>query len=365
LAAAPLLTSCAPSAASGAPPELIKPVEAPADIVPVKREDIRPVKVAEGIIIPYSLGLSFMASDSPISAVHVAHGQQVAEGDLLAELDKSVWSERLADSMEEIAHNIRVSEHEDLLADLWLEAAQIAVDEAENEDEWAYAMFNIQEYYKRDEIRRETQELERARLQTRIDALEEQRDNYAIYAPFSGTILSIEPLKPGDYPPGRQPFLYLADLQRLTVRCLTEQTSFFSIAESIIAVVGDDEWPIELVPYTLEEQLAFYYEGITPPARFNFGVPEGTPSGGAVPPTDKRGLIMAYEASREGAPTRPINAAHIETASDDEGMTSRQDFAYADVNGVRERRDIKCGRRSEIKIEVLEGLSEGELVYVD
>jgi hypothetical protein len=177
--------------------------------------------------------------------------------------------------------------------------------------------------------------------------------------------LSIEPLKPGDYPSGRQPFLYIADLNRLTVRSLTEQTSFFTAAESIVAVVGDDEWPVKLDPYTLEEQLAFYYEGITPPARFNFAEPDGADAGRPAPPTDKRVLLIAYETGREGVFTIPINAVHNETASDDEGMTSRRDFAYVDLNGARERRDIKCGRRSEIKVEVLEGLSEGELVYVD
>jgi len=359
--------SCAPAAAANAPPALIKPVEAPADLVAVKREDIRPIKVAEGIVIPYTLGLSFPSPDAPIANVYVIHGQQVAKGELLAELDKTSWQERLDGAREEFDYNARVMAHDDLLADIWLETAEInLLDENASEEDKAYAAFNIQEYQKRDAIRRETQQLELARIKTRIGALEEQKDNYAIYAPFDGQIISIEQLKPGDYPSGRSPFLYLADLTKLTVRSLTEQTSFFAAAEYVVAVIGDDEWPVELVPYTLEEQLAFYYEGVTPPARFKFtDAADGTASAGAVPPTDKRVLLVSHEPGREGVLTIPINAAHIETASNEEGVASRLDYAYADVNGVRERRDIKCGRRSDIKIEIIEGLSEGELVYVD
>jgi len=365
LAALAFAASCSATAPSGAPPALIKPVEAPADLVPVKREDIRPLKVAEGIIIPYSMGLSFRVTGAPILAVYVNHGMKVKEGDLLAELDAAGWQDRLDAANGELEHFNKVAAHEDKLADIWIESTQIAIDNAVDEQEKTYAEFNMREYKTRDDIRRETQKLERARMQTRIDALEEQRDGYFIYAPFDGQILEIEPLKPGDYPSGRAPFIYLGDLRRITVRCLTEQTSYFTTAESISAVIGDDIWAVKIIPYTLEEQLAFYYEGITPPARFGFTDLEDAPADAPIPPTDKRVLLIAYEISRENVLTIPINAAHIETASGEDGVVSRQDFAFADVNGVRERRDIKCGRRSDVKIEVIEGLREGELVYVD
>jgi len=340
----------------------------------VKRGDIKPIKVAEGMVIPYSRGLGFLVDDAPILAVHVFHGQKVSEGDLLAELDTKPWEERLENARAEMAHFMRVLDYENLTADIRLELLQLNVDGAEDDNGKAMSEFELNEAYTRDKIRRETQELDRVRIQARIDALEAQNDSYAIYAPFDGVILGIESLAPGDYPSGRTPFLYLGDLNRLTIRALTEQTAFFSTAESIVAIIGEEEWPVNIIPYTLEEQLAFYYEGITPPARFSFaeGVPDSddlpgvsTLPEGKVPPTDKRVLIMTREMGREDVIVIPINAAHIETASSEEGMTSRLDFAFVDVNGGRERRDIRCGRRSDIWVEIIEGLEEGEYVYVD
>ena len=363
---APLFASCSAVVASQGPPvDLIKPVEAPADLVPVKRGDIKPVKVAEGIVVPYSEGLGFIATDAPISAIYVNHGQDVSRGELLAELDRTAWLDSLAAARGELDHLVRVSAHEDRIADIELELRQIDVDEADSDLNRELAELGLQEYKNRDMIRRETQALDRDSLQTRIDALESQKDNYSIYAPFDGVILIIESLAIGDYPSGRTPFIYLADLNRLTVRSITEQTSFFTAATTIMAVIGSDEWPVTIVPYTLEEQLAFYYEGITPPARFEFDGGEDGVYGGKVPPADKRVLLMAHEIGVEDVLIIPINAAHIETASDVEGVTSRLDYAYVDIGGARERRDIRCGRRSDVWIEVVEGLSEGELVYVD
>jgi multidrug efflux pump subunit AcrA (membrane-fusion protein) len=360
------LASCSTASVISAPaPDLLHPVEAAADLVAVKHGDIRPVKVAEGVVIPFSQGLSFLSSDAPISAIYVTHGQKVDEGDLLAELDKSAWEDRLAGALDEMERLDRISGHDDLLADIHIELGRLDADGAADENGRVQAEFNLQEYLTRDLIRRETNDLERARIQARVDALEAQKDNYAIYAPFGGVILSIEPLTVGDYPSGRDPYIYLADLNRLTVRALTEQTSFFSAAESLEASIGEGTWPIEIIPYTLEEQLAFYYEGITPPARFSFIVEDGSFDEGQAPPTDKRVLIMSHEPGKEDVLIIPVNAAHIETTSSDEGVTSRLDYAYVDVGGVRERRDIKCGRRSDIWIEVVEGLGEGELVYVE
>ena len=359
-----ILCSCSPGAAGPPPPELVRPVEAPADIVPVVRGDIKPIKVTEGIVVPYSQGLNFLMADAPIAQIYVTHGQNVEEGELLAELDTSYWQERLDGARAELEHLERVISHENLIADINEESFEINIGRLEESDEKAVALLNLQEFQKRDSIRRETQELERSRLQNRIDSLEAQKDGYYIRAPYSGVILSIEPLMTGDYPPGRNPYIYLADPNRLTLRCLTEQTSFFSSADTVKAVIGDDEFPIEIIYYTLEEQLAFYYEGITPPARFEFTREGDGYPGGNTPSIDKRVLIMAYETGREDVLCIPVNAAHIETASED-GTVSRQEFAYVDVNGVRERRDIRSGRRSDISIEVVDGLAEGELVYVD
>jgi len=364
LAALLLLSSCGASVAAQPAPELLQPVVAPVDLVQVRRGDIRPQKVAEGIVVPYSKGLSFLAADAPISAIHVTHGQRVSEGELLAELDMSVWRSRLDGAQSELDHIVRVAEYENTIANIRLEQKQMDVDAAQNGEDAYLTELGLREYKKRDDIRRETHALDVARLQARINALSAQEENYKMYAPFDGVILSIESLMIGNYPSGRAPFLYLADLNRLTVRSLTEQTSFFTSARSIAAIIGDTEWPIEIIPYTLEEQLAFYYEGITPPARFGFINEGGSFEAGSAPPTDKRVLIMTREPSSEDVIIIPINAAHTETASDDEGVTSRQEFAYVDVNGVRERRDIRCGRRSDIWLEVIDGLAEGELVYV-
>ena len=358
--------ACSPGMAfQTMPVELLQPVEAPADLVAVRRGDIKPVKVAEAIVVPYSQGLSFRAADAPIAAIYVTHGQKVAEGDLLAELDTTTWLNRLKDAREEMEHINRVSEYEDFTANVRIELAQIDLQEAPAGLDRTIAELALQELLNNESSRRSSRELDKSRVQAYIDLLETQNDDYAIYAPFDGVILSIEPLTIGDYPSGRVPFIYVADLNRLTMRCLTEQTSFFSVAESIIAVIGEDEWVAEIIPYTLEEQLAFYYEGISPPARFAFSGIEGGHFDEHAPPTDKRVLLMANEIGKEDVIIIPLNAAHIETASNDEGVASRQDFAYVDINGVRERRDIRCGRRSDIWIEVIEGLSEGELVYVD
>jgi hypothetical protein len=149
------------------------------------------------------------------------------------------------------------------------------------------------------------------------------------------------------------------------VRCLTEQTSFFTAASFVVAVIGENEWLIEIIPYTLEEQLAFYYEGITPPARFRFADEDNSYTDKPVPPTDKRVLVVSHEIGSEDVIIIPINAVNFEVASGDDGGTSRQEFAYVDVNGGRERRDIRCGRRSDIWAEIIDGLEEGEFVYVD
>jgi multidrug efflux pump subunit AcrA (membrane-fusion protein) len=110
-----------------------------------------------------------------------------------------------------------------------------------------------------------------------------------------------------------------------------------------------------MLQYTHEELMAFYFASITPPIRFR-------PLDTSVQLTaDKRALIEVKGEEIENTLIVLPNAVHQEISDG----TGYQFYVYSDNNGARERTNIKCGLRSDVAVEVLEGLEEGDMVYVD
>ncbi|MDR2606105.1 MAG: hypothetical protein LBC38_02340, partial [Oscillospiraceae bacterium] len=194
------------------------------------------------------------------------------------------------------------------------------------------------------------------RLQFKIAALKAKEPDYEITAPFDGTVINIAELGFGNYIAPRGAFIWLADMADLSIQCFDAAMHDALLhSKRVTADFGSGEQPIEAIPYTNQELLAFSLENKTPPPRFR--LLSGTLS------TENRVLLRVYGDSRQDVLTLIPNAVRDDAVTAD-GVTTHNRFVYIDENGVSARREVKVGLSSEIAVEILSGLEEGDKVYV-
>jgi hypothetical protein len=206
-----LLPACKQqTGAQSSAPTLLSPVSEPADIVIVTRGDVVQLKIFEGTQTAYSEPLFFKAVDAPLLNVYVSPGDNVSEGDLLAELDVSGLEFQINALKDQL----------DYLTQTWA-----AIPAATDFD-------------------KKSRQIERERFNLKIGALEAKRGGYAIYAPFSGTVTHVESLLPGFVPTPRATFIWISDVSRLSVKCSDPLYTTSAAVGIVTADWGEGELPL-------------------------------------------------------------------------------------------------------------------------
>lgn len=336
LLAAALLTGCE-SESKTVRPELLDPVNASVDIAVAEVMNLTDINFYNGVVVPGAEEIAF-ETDGYLNGLYVSAGQQVEEGEVIASLVGKNYSQIL--KLREDIENLEEQNAENFK---YLEA-ELELQRLDGQD--------VAEMELKLKHEREMAELKLEEKRARLEALEETDPGYTyIVAPRDCTVMSVTSTRTNSYIAAGTPVCALegeeADGLRITCEYINEKN--YNKCIDAYALINGERCEIEYVPYTKEELKILSTNSITPVSRFiitsdTTGIQAG-----------EYAAILTSRGVAENVLAIPANAVY----SDSNGK-----YVYKVVNNVRIKQPIVTGIANASYIEILEGLAEGDGVYV-
>lgn len=334
-------------------PELMPPVGVSMDTAVVTRKDIDKKVVYTGVVEPQVQELYF-EMDGILEVLKVNYGDAVKKGDVLAILDQEELEKQVEELEKQIAYKQKTNAYtnQQLQYDISIcqaELNQLKANEAADA-EIQMKKLDMEEKNLKLSQTKESQNLELDQLNSRLDKLQQEIGTNTLTAPCDGTIVYVaDSVAVGRGISAFAPILYIADDSDLHISCQEINAYTLENADSVYAKIGDKEYTITLQPYDREEYMALLLAGGDPQSHFSIdNIDETIQAGDYV-------VIMLTSLTHEDTLVIPANAVY----ADEMGS-----FVYKVVDGRRERCNVKTGVITNIEAQIVEGLEEGDVVYV-
>lgn len=343
-----------PAENTGTLPELRDPVRAESGTTPAYIGPMYRLNVYTGSIIPYTEGLS-MEIDGIISECYIYPGKIVEKGEVLLELS----TERIRTQIEDMETSLSEAKKENSFSDrlvqleiqmLEVELRQLQEQQAEQK---AIDLKKNEIAQKKADLRQaqHLRQLDLDKAQAEIDELKEMLDKTVLRAPFSGRVIRGD-LQVGDSVSAHVPCLYLADDTKLNLSCQFVSDEILESADRIFARIGGTDYDVQVRELDLEEFYAL--SAVSSPVRhFDVIGPENALD--AV----EAGQFAAVCVIRDYIDEALIVPTDAIITKDD------QTYVYVSENGVNVLRAVTVGVSMRGMTQILEGLVEGEDVYVE
>lgn len=344
------LAGCA-SHSTYRPPQLLEPVGVEWDTAQVKQGDIYNRAVYTGEVVPYVQALHFV-TDGSLGRCNVLPGDEVKQGQVLATLDGGTLHQSIAALEAEIDHLTATGNFSDrkALLDIQIAEEELAILRKSDAGPEACALKQVDIEILQAGLRqaREVRSLELEQKNKQLEALKAQQTDMTLEAPFDGCVVYVTPAMPGDWVGAYSAVICIADQTRLSL--VSEYIpSTVTKTGRVFARIGDSEYALAEVPYGDGEMIAMTMAGEKVNTKFAFAPDaQGLESG-------QFAAVIAVSSYRENALVVPINALYRDT---------RGRYVYKVVDGQRVRCEVEVGLLTDIEAEILEGLQEGDVVYV-
>lgn len=360
LAAMLLLTGCRMTADEGQEraevPELLEPVSVKTDSELVVRGDVSQMDIYDAEVAPYVEELEYPI-EGTVLEVCVTLGQWVEAGDVLMRLDQRREEEQLEDMEESIAYTRKMNEYENRKKELDIQSAKIRLEQLMSQNAGRDAIelgrLAVREAETALRQQQELQELGLEQVLLQKQALQGRMGQDELIAPISGYVLFKDGMKTGSYVKDFETVMVIADPTRLCVQCDYVATSSYRGEYTRLTVLIDGyEFPVTQAEVSQDDYLGHVLLGKELKSRFEFE--EGADLSGV-----REGMYAAvcYEYNRS-PDTLFIPAQAL--LSDAEGQ-----YVYVlDEDNQQHRRAVRIGQTNTRQVEILEGLEEGERVYV-
>lgn len=339
-------------------PELLEPVGVKTDTEAVQRGDLYDIAAYNAEIVPYVEEVHFLVNGS-LDELRVSVGDYVREGEVLAVLEEEQLLDQIEALEEEIADIRKEGEYSDRItgADIQIAKEELAILQESGASTEALRVKEV-EITQLETGLSQAKEMRDLSLQEKnrtLQALKEQSGKNQITAPFSGKVVYISQTRIGSYITGYDPVIYLADESKLSLS--SEYISKLDIrdADRIYAVIDDKEYEIT---YDEEENTHVTYvmnsSGDLEASSDTRTVFQITGTEGEIK-SGQLGRVVTISSYRENVLTVPVNALYQEKA---------EYYVYKQVDDQRVRCDVTVGVITDTKAEIMEGLQEGDRVYV-
>ncbi len=338
--------------ANDATPVLAEPVKGKMDTAIVSRGDIFELTTYYAKVYP-DLNIIYPALDGAIKEVVVYLGQDVKEGDVLAYLDDARLTERiknLEDTIEDTRINNDFNNQQQEL-DIQIKELNIRQKIADNAPELEIAQMRA-ELEKLEVLRQQNlkkQEYDLKKLQEQLAEANEELDNTVIKATSSGRVVYISSSYSGVYVGKDSPFIIITDESKLHIQGAYMDRNTYINAGEVYAAINGKNYEVEYVPLESEQVKKMEDNGITIESRFEIKGEASEISSGDF------ACICVKNKVKENVLNIPQNAIF----SDDAGK-----FVYRYSNGTFTRCNIVTGIETDIQIEIISGLEEGDVIYV-
>lgn len=326
-------------------------------------KDVKKREIYDGIISPYVEELSF-PDDGIFLEYRVRMGDAVSRGDTLAVTDTSAYQEQAESLQKQIdeltrqyLYEIATKDNSLRIYELELEETYKQIDNTEymqgNYTQLCIQAGNLVSSMDRLELEKkhltESYELELPYLQEQLGECQKKLRSNVIKAPFDGIVVEMQQGISGERVDKDTPMLALAD----TTRYLAVGTYVSSYnaerAERIYVFLDGEEYDAEYVPMDKKVYSALMAKSLTAYSSFELHPQEPLEFGHAV-------RIVVQKESRQQVLTIPDLAVQQE---------GKRNYCYRQGADGREKVYLETGLYDGMNYEVLSGLQEGDVVYID
>lgn len=361
LLTANVLTGCSLSGSRSAlqaeeAPSLMTPVDVPVNTAEVAYRDIAIYSYYDATVVPYVEEYSFPISGS-ISAQHFSVGDYVQAGDLLTELDHTLIDARIEVLEEKIASETEaitlVNEKYRLKIEELKSNRALLMTASSSEAAGKIAVIDCDIEIYETKIRQNEENLSQKleSLILELDELKEEYPDYFIYAPMTGTVVYAEAENKSVN--SKTTSIAVADLTTKYLQTSKIDEALIQSAIRLYVLCGEEEYSLRYIPYVYDSSSGRL---INANGKFsNFTLSDATISDSVFDFGDEALLMIetGFISNVLSVPSISINT--------DAGGT----YVYTvSASGAKNRQDIVTGTTNSIYTAVIDGLKEGDLVYV-
>ena len=196
---------------------------------------------------------------------------------------------------------------------------------------------------------KESQTFAMESLDDNISILQNKIENAAIYAPFDGIVTWVASTA---YINGwfstEDPVLYISDMEQASVSTDRISPRQLETCEKVYAVIGGEEYVLTPQESSTLNDISKTLNGVRLSTTFSFAEESVEPQGTS-------GLLYCQYGYRENVLCIPSNALF----RDEKGY-----YVNKMVDDQRERVEVEIGLVSALRVEIISGLEEGDIVYV-
>ncbi len=331
-------------------PELKEPVSGQMDTAVVSRGNIYTLTTYDGKVYPDIQDVSFTV-DGNVKNIAVSLGQKVEKGDILISLDDTRLKERLEELKNSLDDSIVNNEYSNIERDLDYQLSLIDMEEKIEKGATELEIAMMEADLEKREIMSsqalQMAELNFNKMHERINELEEEIKKTTIVAPCSGHVVYLADMRVGDRVIAEDPVVIITDESKLHLQTDYINRNDISSASRIYALHGGNSYDIEYQYLNPEEALRLN-DGVKIESKFSFDVNDEFSVGDYV-------TICLEDNFKENVLTVPNNSLYND---------SRGYFVYRLIDDELVRADVETGIVTDTQVEIISGLKEGDVVYV-
>lgn len=338
-------------------PALLNPVGVDVDTAVVKKMNLSSVNSYQGEVVPDMKGVYF-ANSGQVGSVKVQIGDKVKKGQLLAtlsgsETDVKELREDLANQMDE---NEELNESsKSRIAQMEIELKDIKKQRKKAKDAKEKSSLKKQQIAKEEDIKTEklrltlqkqTQRQHINELKSDIQTATEQAKLNKLYATVNGEVIT-KNLAPGDFVTGGVPVITIADMEKTKIYTQYIGSSVLERASGYLATINGKQYEVTVEEQNIS-QLDIEMGNLPSGTYFNYKKDDNVSVGDSV-------VLEFYNDAAENALVVPSNAVY-------KGKSER--YVYRMEGDARKKVVVTTGTVTDAYTQILTGLKEGDVVYV-
>ena len=343
--------------------ELTETSTAKPQTVTVERGDLQVATSYDAQVGPRVVQLTFEEEGS-FGEYKVSLGDTVKEGDVLAVPDTEQMEKQIETKEQELSdltfnYTYQKASLENQIK-IYEYRMQDVYDQIEKEEyltpkytQLCITVGNYDQAKKRLELQleqlTEIYELELPHCQSQLQKLRDKSSGNVIKAPFDGTIVALHAVEKEAAINTNLYYVAVADPGTLYARCEYVGTSIVNATQEILFWMDGVEYKAAYVPMTSKAYRAMRNSGEELYSEFALDNSDGTIVSGDY------GKIKLLMTEKEQVLLLP----EIAVLTDASGP-----YVYRDNGGVQERVSVETGNTDGIRIEIVSGLEEGDVIYV-
>ncbi|MGF7142117.1 multidrug efflux pump subunit AcrA (membrane-fusion protein) [Anaerotaenia torta] len=332
-------------------PILEEPVEAEIDTAAVSRGDIYDLFTYDAKVYPEIHELSFPI-DGEAGDIAVYMGQEVKKGDLLLSLEDENRGKELNRLKEELETTLKNNELDNKKTSLEIQIQELDILRRGEAGASAVEIARMEAALGKSKLKREhalkLQELDKNRVIKKIEEIEEELEKYKLKAPCSGSITYIKQFSGNSRINAYETAIIIADETRLHIQSDFISGSELSMANEVYALIGGRKYAIQYIPFETNELIKMKNSGIKPETRYEFAAGQGLTAGDYA-------CVCLIKNFKKDVLIIPNNALYKDSSGS---------FVYRMVDGELVRSNVELGIKTNTEIEVIKGLEEGDIIYV-